>query len=96
AGGAAAPAAAPPAGGAPPGAGGGPAAAAGRHWPAGSDVRHALYGPGWVQGSGVGRVTVRFEQPGSPPGRVRTFRVDDLELESSDPLPLVGRAEGEA
>ncbi|MFD8292574.1 DNA polymerase IV [Streptomyces lavendulae] len=75
---------------------GGPEAAAGRHWPAGSDVRHALYGPGWVQGSGVGRVTVRFEQPGSPPGRVRTFRVDDLELESSDPLPLVGRAEGEA
>ncbi|MFE2156061.1 DNA polymerase IV [Streptomyces lavendulae] len=75
---------------------GGPEAAAGRHWPAGSDVRHALYGPGWVQGSGVGRVTVRFEQPGSPPGRVRTFRVDDLELESSDPLPLVGRAEGES
>lgn len=72
---------------------GGPEAAAGRYWPAGSDVRHALYGPGWVQGSGVGRVTVRFEQPGSPPGRVRTFRVDDPELESSDPLPLVGRAE---
>ncbi|MEU2834820.1 DNA polymerase IV [Streptomyces lavendulae] len=71
---------------------GGPEAAAGRHWPAGSDVRHALYGPGWVQGSGVGRVTVRFEQPGSPPGRVRTFRLDDPELESSDPLPLVGRA----
>ncbi|MFF7504104.1 DNA polymerase IV [Streptomyces lavendulae] len=75
---------------------GGPEAAAGRHWPAGSDVRHALYGPGWVQGSGVGRVTVRFEQPGSPPGRVRTFRLDDPELESSDPLPLVGPAEGAA
>ncbi|GLV84851.1 DNA polymerase IV [Streptomyces lavendulae subsp. lavendulae] len=75
---------------------GGPEAVAGRHWPAGSDVRHALYGPGWVQGSGVGRVTVRFEQPGSPPGRVRTFRLDDPELESSDPLPLVGRAEGAA
>ncbi|KJY30462.1 DNA polymerase IV, partial [Streptomyces katrae] len=65
--------------------------AAARHWPAGSDVRHALYGPGWVQGSGVGRVTVRFEQPGSPPGRVRTFLLDDPELEASDPLPLVGR-----
>ncbi|MFJ4866498.1 DNA polymerase IV [Streptomyces sp. NPDC088748] len=61
-----------------------------RRWPAGSDVRHAVYGPGWVQGSGVGRVTVRFEQPGSEPGRVRTFRVDDPELEPSDPLPLVG------
>ncbi|MGW7441054.1 DNA polymerase IV [Streptomyces sp. NPDC054849] len=64
-----------------------------RRWAAGSDVRHALYGPGWVQGSGVGRVTVRFEQPGSEPGRVRTFRVDDPELEPSDPLPLVGDAE---
>ncbi|MGW7194313.1 DNA polymerase IV, partial [Streptomyces sp. NPDC054838] len=62
-------------------------------WPAGSDVRHALYGPGWVQGSGVGRVTVRFERPGSAPGRVRTFRLDDPELEPSDPLPLVGEEE---
>ncbi|MFE5810511.1 DNA polymerase IV [Streptomyces sp. NPDC056491] len=61
-----------------------------RRWTAGSDVRHAVYGPGWVQGSGVGRVTVRFERPGSEPGRVRTFRVDDPELEPSDPLPLVG------
>ncbi|MFJ7262585.1 DNA polymerase IV [Streptomyces globosus] len=61
-----------------------------RHWPAGTDVSHAVYGPGWVQGSGVGRVTVRFERPGSPPGRVRTFRVDDPDLAPSDPLPLVG------
>ncbi|MFD8954266.1 DNA polymerase IV [Streptomyces xanthophaeus] len=67
-----------------------PETAPGRRWAAGSDVRHAVYGPGWVQGSGVGRVTVRFEQPGSEPGRVRTFRVDDPELEPSDPLPLVG------
>ncbi|MEV7834546.1 DNA polymerase IV [Streptomyces subrutilus] len=64
--------------------------ASGRHWAAGSDVRHAVYGPGWVQGSGVGRVTVRFERPGSAPGRVRTFRVDDPELEPADPLPLAG------
>ncbi|MGW6983651.1 DNA polymerase IV [Streptomyces sp. NPDC054932] len=64
-----------------------------RLWTPGSDVRHAVYGPGWVQGSGVGRVTVRFEQPGSQPGRVRTFRVDDPELEPSDPLPLVGDGE---
>lgn len=74
-------------GGGPPGGGD---AGAGRLWHAGSDVRHAVYGPGWVQGSGVGRVTVRFEEPGSEPGRVRTFRVDDPELEPSDPLPLVG------
>ncbi|MFE2329052.1 DNA polymerase IV [Streptomyces sp. NPDC059385] len=64
-----------------------------RRWMAGLDVLHSVYGPGWVQGSGVGRVTVRFEQPGSPPGRVRTFRVDDPELEPSDPLPLVGSPE---
>ncbi|MGW7098256.1 DNA polymerase IV [Streptomyces sp. NPDC054883] len=70
-----------------------PEPAAERRWPAGSDVRHALYGPGWVQGSGVGRVTVRFERPGSAPGRVRTFRLDDPELEPSDPLPLVGEEE---
>lgn len=67
----------------------GPAGPSARHWSAGQDVRHAVYGAGWVQGSGVGRVTVRFEEPGSPPGRVRTFRVDDEDLQPSDPLPLV-------
>ncbi|WP_030147532.1 DNA polymerase IV [Streptomyces sp. NRRL S-455] len=60
-----------------------------RRWPAGHDVRHAEFGHGWVQGSGLGRVTVRFETPGSQPGRVRTFRTDDPELEPADPLPLV-------
>lgn len=70
-------------------------AAAERRWAPGNDVRHAVYGPGWVQGSGVGRVTVRFERPGSAPGRVRTFRVDDPELEAADPLPLVGEPVGE-
>ncbi|MFF4304630.1 DNA polymerase IV [Streptomyces sp. NPDC001601] len=65
-------------------------AVAERRWPAGHDVRHAQYGHGWVQGSGLGRVTVRFETPGAPgPGRVRTFRVDDPELEPAEPLPLV-------
>ncbi|MET9556624.1 DNA polymerase IV [Streptomyces sp. NPDC006645] len=64
--------------------------AAERHWPAGHDVRHAEFGAGWVQGSGVGRVTVRFEEPTSvAPGRVRTFRTDDPDLELSQPLPLV-------
>ncbi|MEU2563904.1 DNA polymerase IV [Streptomyces longispororuber] len=69
-----------------------PVAPVERRWPAGHDVRHAVYGPGWVQGSGLGRVTVRFETPESPPGRVRTFRTDDPELEPSDPLPLVTAA----
>ena len=72
-----------------------PVAHAERRWAAGHDVRHAQYGAGWVQGSGVGRVTVRFEEPGSPPGRVRTFRVDDPDLEPSDPLPLVPLPEEE-
>lgn len=62
---------------------------AARRWPAGHDVRHDTYGHGWVQGSGVGRVTVRFEEPESAPGRVRTFRTDDPELQPADPLPLV-------
>ncbi|MFD3518075.1 DNA polymerase IV [Streptomyces sp. NPDC058657] len=71
--------------------------AAERRWHAGHDVRHAEYGAGWVQGSGVGRVTVRFEEPGSRvPGRVRTFRVDDPELEPAEPLPLVGTEPREA
>ena len=59
-----------------------------RRWVPGRDVTHAEQGPGWVQGSGLGRVTVRFEAPGSKPGRVRTFSVDDPDLESADPPPL--------
>ncbi|MEV6742191.1 DNA polymerase IV [Streptomyces sp. NPDC051104] len=66
-----------------------PAAPPERVWLAGHDVRHAEYGPGWVQGSGLGRVTVRFETPQSEPGRVRTFSVGDPQLEPADPLPLV-------
>ncbi|MFF9486725.1 DNA polymerase IV [Streptomyces sp. NPDC014676] len=66
-----------------------------RRWPAGHDVRHDVYGHGWVQGSGLGRVTARFETPGSEPGRVRTFRVDDPALQPAQPLPLVSRGSGE-
>lgn len=59
-------------------------------WMPGQDVRHTEFGAGWVQGSGVGRVTVRFEEPTDcVPGRVRTFAVEDPELEAADPLPLV-------
>ncbi|GAA3501406.1 DNA polymerase IV [Streptomyces prasinosporus] len=65
-----------------------------RRWPAGHDVRHAAHGHGWVQGSGLGRVTVRFETPGSEPGRVRTFRIDDPDLEPAQPLPLTARGPG--
>ncbi|KAF3464244.1 DNA polymerase IV [Streptomyces sp. Tu 3180] len=67
-----------------------------RRWPAGHDVRHAVHGHGWVQGSGLGRVTVRFETPGSEPGRVMTFRIEDPDLEPAEPLPLVTRKPGES
>ncbi|WP_328687075.1 DNA polymerase IV [Streptomyces caniferus] len=61
-----------------------------RRWHPGLDVVHDEYGAGWVQGSGVGRVTVRFETPWSAPGRVRTFAVEDPALRPGEPLPLVG------
>ncbi|OEU89520.1 DNA polymerase IV [Streptomyces oceani] len=59
-----------------------------RRWLPGQDVNHRAYGAGWVQGSGVGRVTVRFELPDSPPGRVRTFSCDDPDLVAASPPPL--------
>jgi DNA polymerase-4 len=55
-----------------------------RRWLAGQDVRHAELGPGWVQGAGLGRVTVRFEGPDTPPGRISTLSVDDPALEAVD------------
>ena len=42
------------------------------------DVEHDQHGRGWVWGSGLGRVTVRFETRETPPGPVRTY--DDPEL----------------
>ncbi|MGP3954092.1 DNA polymerase IV [Streptomyces sp. 7N604] len=83
-------------GGAPPGAEEAAPEPGHRRWVPGHDVRHAEFGPGWVQGSGVGKVTVRFEQPWSAPGRVRTFPVDDPGLEPSEPLPLVSPENGDA
>lgn len=53
-------------------------------WP-GQDVEHADHGAGWVWGSGLGRVTVRFEGPTTTPGPVRTFRADDPRLSRADP-----------
>lgn len=56
-----------------------------RVFPPGADVLHREHGAGWVWGSGIGRVTVRFEGPTTPPGPVRTFAVDDPLLERTDP-----------
>ena len=46
-----------------------PRSTASRPWAPGMDVVHAEHGPGWVWGSGMGRVTVRFETADTPPGR---------------------------
>lgn len=51
-----------------------------RTWSPGADVVHAVHGPGWVWGSGLGRVTVRFETAETPAGPVRTFLLDDPDL----------------
>jgi DNA polymerase IV len=51
-----------------------------RHWVPGMDVVHADHGPGWVWGSGLGRVTVRFETADTGPGPVHTFADDDPDL----------------
>jgi DNA polymerase-4 len=55
-----------------------------RWWP-GQDVVHDELGHGWVWGRGLGRVTVRFEGPRTPPGPVRTLAADDPMLNPADP-----------
>ena len=57
-----------------------------RGWHPGMDVVHSEHGQGWVWGSGLGRVTVRFETAATGPGPVRTFRADDPAL-SALPRP---------
>ena len=54
-------------------------------WAPGQDVEHDAYGPGWVWGAGLGRVTVRFETRDTPPGPVRTFADDDPALRRRSP-----------
>ena len=54
-------------------------------WVTGQDVRHDEHGPGWVWGSGRGRVTVRFEGPLTGPGPVRTFAADEPALHPGEP-----------
>jgi DNA polymerase-4 len=56
-----------------------------RGWYPGMDVVHAEHGPGWVWGSGVGRVTVRFETAETGPGPVRTFSATDPALAKVEP-----------
>ena len=51
-----------------------------RKWAPGVDVVHVERGPGWVWGSGLGRVTIRFETAQTGPGPIKTFRADDPDL----------------
>ncbi len=59
-----------------------PTEGARRHggWRPGMDVHHDDLGPGWVWGSGLGRVTVRFETATTGSGPVRTLATDDPHL----------------
>jgi DNA polymerase-4 len=54
-------------------------------WYPGQDVVHPDLGSGWVWGSGLNRVTVRFEGPRTTPGPVRTLAADDPDLQPADP-----------
>jgi DNA polymerase-4 len=54
-------------------------------WRPGMDVVHDDFGAGWVWGSGLGRVTVRFETADSAPGPIRTFSDDDERLRRRPP-----------
>jgi DNA polymerase-4 len=51
-----------------------------RRWSPGMDVVHSEHGAGWVWGSGIGRVTVRFETADTGPGPVKTFLSHDPDL----------------
>ncbi|WKD57376.1 DNA polymerase IV [Corynebacterium capitovis DSM 44611] len=55
-------------------------------WRATEDVFHPSHGHGWVQGTGHGRVTVRFETRATGPGRSVNLRADDPELKRADPV----------
>ncbi len=59
----------------------------GRGFFPGADVIHDALGRGWVWGSGLGRVTVRFETRHTGPGPVRTFLEDDPALQLAKELP---------
>ncbi|QPK82674.1 DNA polymerase IV [Corynebacterium qintianiae] len=55
-------------------------------WRATQDVFHPEHGHGWVQGTGHGWVTVRFETRATGPGRTVNLRVDDPLLRPADPV----------
>jgi len=55
-------------------------------WAPTSDVHHPEHGHGWVQGSGHGVVSVRFESRSTGPGRGISLPEDDPDLRECSPL----------
>jgi DNA polymerase IV len=59
-------------------------------WAPGMDVEHATMGRGWVWGSGRGVVTVRFETAETGPGPVRSYPIDEPDLQPWRPEQVDG------
>ncbi|KAB3520807.1 DNA polymerase IV [Corynebacterium sp. zg254] len=55
-------------------------------WYPTQDVRHDTWGHGWVQGTGLDVVTVRFETRTTGPGFTKTMKVDDPALHPASPV----------
>lgn len=55
-------------------------------WHATQDVYHPEFGHGWIQGTGHGVVSVRFETRATGPGRTKSFAASDPDLVPADPL----------
>ena len=56
-----------------------------RTWYATQDVFHPDFGHGWIQGTGHGFVSVRFETRATGPGPFKSFDADDEQLQPADP-----------
>ncbi len=57
-------------------------------WSPGVEVEHDELGRGWVWGSGLGVVTVRFETRHTGVGPVKSLRADDPALHRAELLPM--------
>ena len=57
-----------------------------RRWHATQDVQHPDFGHGWIQGTGHGVVSVRFETRATGPGIARSFAADDEDLQPANPV----------
>lgn len=57
-----------------------------RTWYATQDVFHPDYGHGWIQGTGHGFVSVRFETRATGPGPFKSFDANDEQLQPADPV----------